>query len=259
MRRRKNLFEGLFIFLAAVILIFGLALSAQALQFQFGTFDLDTYTDWYGISYGNINVVNTTGNSGSLPVPVDITSGELRFSLASDDSGTDATNYHLILNEPNYVFPFGVKDSLTGLNYTDYNSNNNTYTDGEVVSSIGSGDSLINLVNTWYTQTILDTSLYIKNLKFTGQVQLSNFTFTDNANTYVYNGLVDLSAENFIGNWYSIASNMSQPGSSVAITGDVPENQPPAPIPLPSTLALVGLGLLVILCKARAAGFNLQS
>ncbi len=251
MLKAKKLFEGFLVFCMAIPMLFTLAPGAQALNFKFGTLDLDTYTDWYGTSWGNINLVNTTGNSDSLPVEADITGGELWFSLASDDSGTNATNYHLILGDSNYVYPDGVSDPLTGLNYTSYDSNSTTYTDGEGVSSIGSGESLINLVDTWVTQTILDTSLYIKDFSFTGQAKLNKFTFTDNGSTYVYSGLVDLSARNFTNKWYSIASNMSQSGSSVAIMGDVPETQPPAPVPEPSTLALVGVGLLGILCKGR--------
>ncbi len=256
MLKAKKLFGGPFIFLVAVIMLLGLAPGAKALEFQFGTLDLNTYTDWYGQSWGNINVVNTTGSSGSLPVGVDIINGELWFSLASDGTGTDATNYHLILSDPNYVYPFGVLDSLTGLNYTSYDSDSNTYTDGEGVNRIGPGESLIELIQTndpflWFTQTILNPSLYIKDLSFTGQAQLSNFTFTDNGITYVYTGLVDLYGENFMDQWYSIATNMSQPGSSVAITGDVPESQPPVPIPEPSSLVLVSVGLLGILYKGK--------
>ncbi len=255
-QKKKRLSGGFFIFFVAVIMLLSLDTGVKALEFKFGTLDLDTYTDWFGTSWGNINVVNTTGSSGSLPVPVDIINGELWFSLASDNSGSYATNYHLILSNPNYVYPDGVYDPLTLLNYTSYDTNSNTYTDGENVSNIGPGDSLVNLIQAndpflCYTQTVLAPLLYIKDLRFTGQAQLNNFTFTDNGNTYVYNGPVDMSAENFTGGWYWISNNMSSSGSSVAITGDVPENQPPAPVPEPSTLALVGVGLLGILRKGR--------
>ncbi len=246
--------------IVVIVILLTLSQGAMALNFKFGTLDLDTYTDWFGQSWGNINVVNTTGNSGSLLEAVDITNGELWFSLASDEIGTDATNYHLILADSNYIFPFGYYDSLTIHNYSDKSydnvSNTYTYTDGENISSIGPGESLIDLIQLndpflLSTQTILDSSLYIKNLKFTGQAELNNFTFTDNGITYVYSGLVELSAENFTDDWYSIASNMSQQGSSVPIMGDVPESQAPTPIPEPSTLALVGVGLLGMLYKGR--------
>ena len=226
------------------LLVLGLTGFAQAMQFQFGTLGADDY----GYSYGDINVVNTTGTQGSLLPGVDITDGELWYSLANDENGSNSTNYHLILANSNSTTS-GFYDYLTWQYYASYDPNTNTYTDGEGVSAIGPGESLINLVDSWYTHTLIDSSLYIKDLNFTGKAHFDNFTFTDNGVTYTFTGDVDLSAELFKDQWYSISTNAGVEGSSVSIWGDIPEEQvsPVNPVPEPGTGLLVMAGFCAML------------
>jgi len=232
------------------LLVLGLTGFAQAMQFQFGTLGLDEYYYYYGY-YGDINVVNTTGTQGSLLPGVDITDGELWYSLGYyEGNSINSTNYHLILKDANNSFNSNAYgDSLTWQYYASYDPNTNTYTDGEGVSAIGPGESLINLVDSWYTHTLIDSSLYIKDLNFTGKAHFDNFTFTDNGVTYTFTGDVDLSAELFKDQWYSISTNAGVEGSSVSIWGDIPEEQvsPVNPVPEPGTGLLVMAGFCAML------------
>jgi len=233
--------------------------SALGYEFEFGTLDFNNYDD----SYAYINVINTTGDSGSLIQPgVDFINGEIWFSLATDNSGTNFTNYHLILNQTNSDdWQNDYYDWLTGMYFGDYDSSSNTYSDGEDVSSIGPGKSLINRVSIDSSQLYIpfydyDTytySLYIKDLRFTAQVELDNFSTTLNGVSYYYNGTLDISSNGnlFDDNWYKVADVAGQSGSSITILGNIPEENPSASVPEPSTLILVSIGLTGLIFRKK--------
>jgi len=229
-----------------------LVIPAYAQDFEFGTLDLNYYFDGY-YNYGNIDVVNTTGSLGNYIVPgVNFSNGELTFKLATSDSGDNSTGYHLVLSDTNND---NIYDPLTGMSYSSYDSN--TFTDGEGINAIGPGQSLINLVDTWYTQTMIPYSdynyedIYISNIEFTGQVQLDNYSTTVNGITYSYDGTLDISGSLFDNNWYKVKDVAGEPGSSSRITGNIQEGPSPAPVPEPSTF--------MMFCSAAVCLFGLKN
>ena len=221
------------------------------MDFEFGTLDFNDYDG----SYAYINVVNTTGDPGSLIQPgVDFINGEIWFSLATDDSGSNQADYHLILNDSNNDNEY---DWLTGIYYDSKSCNSQTgictYNDGEKVSSIGPGKSLLNLVDTISTQTLIpyqayyDTyttyDLYINSLKFQGNVRLNNFNIVQNGITYSYDGDLLISGSLFTNDWYSVNKVASWPGSSANIKGNIPQSPSSSSVPEPSTFYLIFAGI----------------
>ncbi len=229
---------------------------AYALNFEFGTLDFNNYQDSWG-NYGEIDVVNTTGSTGGLLPGVDFYDGEIWFSLAEDGSGTNMANYHLILGDPNNSDDY--LDPYIDIYFHTHDSNTDTYSDGEGVSSISPGynNSLINIVNLNYTHLLIpfydpnNNLIYIKNLKFVGKVDLNNVSIVKNGVSYYYDGTLDVSGELFTDNWYSVNNVAGALGSSASIYGNIPEGQPPAPVPEPSTLVLLSSGLVGIVFRKK--------
>jgi len=236
-----------------------------ALNFEFGTLDFNNYQDSWGYNYGEIDVVNTTGSTGSLLPGVDFYDGEIWFSLAEDYQGTNMANYHLILGDPNgyYGGTSNEEDPYSGIYYKTYDPNTKTYSDGEGVLKISPGynNSLINLVNLYYTHLLIPFSfydpsnnpiyIYIKDLKFKGKVDLDHVSIVKNGVSYYYDGTLDVSGELFTDNWYSVNNVAGALGSSASIHGNIPEGQPPAPVPEPSTLVLLSSGLIGLVFRKK--------
>lgn len=231
-----------------------------ALDFEFGTLDFNYYYDSFNyIDYGEIDVVNTTG-SGSLLPGVDFYDGEIWFSLAKDDQGTNIANYHLILGDLNGYFDgtSNEQDPYSGIFYKAHDTSTETYSDGENVTSISPGDnnSLINLVDLDYTHLLIpfydpnNNTIYIKDLKFAAKVDLDHVSIVQNGVSYYYDGTLEISG-NLFDNWYLVQNSQTSGGSSISIYGNIPEGQPPAPVPEPSTLILLSSGLVGIVFRKK--------
>ena len=230
---KYKVLKGCFVF---CLFTFFLISICEAKPFTFGIFGLNDYDYCFAVT----DVVNTTLTE--LGIAADFYDMEIRYSLAEDASGASATNYVITLSDPNEE---NIKDSLTWLWFDTYDSSTNTYSDGEDISALHDGESLADYIdweNYSYTNLLIDQTLYIQNLTFSAKVDLNNFTYEDNGQTYVFTGTIDLYASLFSDNWYSIENNL---GTSIPLQADI-QGQPIQPIPEPSTILLSLSGLLAL-------------
>ena len=226
---RYKVLKGCFVF---CLFTFFLISICEAKPFTFGIFGLNEYDDYFAVT----DVVNTTLTE--LGIAADFYDMEIRYSLAEDASGTSATNYVITLSYPNEE---NVEDPLTWLWFDTYNNSSiNTYYDGEGISVLHDGDSLASNIDPDYSNLLIDRTLdlYIKNLTFSAKVDLDNFTYEDDSQTYVFTGTIDLYASLFSDDWYSIENNL---GTSIPLQADIQ-----GIIPEPSTILLSLSGLLAL-------------
>jgi len=230
---KYKVLKGCFIF---CLFTFFLISICEAKPFTFGIFGLNDYDYCFAVT----DVVNTTLTE--LGIAADFYDMEIRYSLAADASGASATNYVITLSDPNEE---NVEDPLTWLWFDTYDSSTNTYSDGEDISALHDGESLADYIdweNYSYTNLLIDRTLYIQNLTFSAKVDLDNFTYEDNSQTYVFTGTIDLYASLFSDDWYYIENNL---GTSIPLQADI-QGQPIQPIPEPSTILLSLSGLLAL-------------
>lgn len=225
---RYKVLKGCFVF---CLFTFFLISICEAKPFTFGIFGLNEYDDYFAVT----DVVNTTLTE--LGIAADFYDMEIRYSLAEDASGTSATNYVITLSDPNEE---NIADPLTWLWFDTYNFS--TYYDGEGISVLHDGESLADYIdweNYSYTNLLIDQTLYIQNLSFSAKVDLDNFTYEDNGQTYVFTGTIDLYASLFSDDWYSIEDNLGT--SIIPLQADIQ-----GIIPEPSTILLSLSGLLAL-------------
>ncbi len=180
-----------------------------------------------------------------LGVPADFS--QIVFSFSLDDGfGSYENNYVITLSDTNED---DVYDDLTYLWFADYDSLTNTYSDGEDVSSLPSGESLLNLVADPYNSALLiDPYLYIKDLNVSFAFTLNNYTYTENGVDYVFSGTVNYNATFLDDAWYNVG-DLGLTGWGQILNVDIqgtPVNGGVQPIPEPKTVFLFGFALLCL-------------
>ncbi|GEM_PF-4464059 len=233
---RKIFLQSLFLSLIFLLLVaFGLTKSLWAKEFDIGLLSLKDYDGYYYF----LDLENLTQTN--LGVATDFEQIEISFFL-DDGTGFYQNNYVITLANPNED---NVYDDLTWLWFSSYDSQTNTYYDGEDIAALPDGETILNLVNDPYNSALLiDPNLYIKDLSLAFDFTLNNFVYTENGVDYVFSGTVSYQGTLLDDQWYLI-SDLGTASWSTPLKVDI-QGTPlggAQPIPEPATVSLLAFGL----------------